>query len=145
MLKPFLLSLLLLVCGCATVPMAALPEDAAGKAFPPPPPGMGSLYVFRTSDLGGTRTINVSAGQRMLGDLAGATWFQVAVNPGTYDIRCRAENSASQPVAIAAGEIRYVEIEIRVGLMAPRCGVAEVAAETGRAAIVAGNRAADIK
>lgn len=139
------LLLVFTMAGCATVPMANTQDDAAGKAFHPPPPGLASLYVYRESIFGAAYTLSLSMGQRLLGTLAPDTWFKLDVEPGQYDMRCTAENTASTPLAIAAGETRYVETAVRMGLMAPRCAIFEVTSEVARPAILRGKRAAEIK
>jgi hypothetical protein len=126
--------------------MATADADAQGKSFSPPPPGQGALYVYREGIFGAAVMMSVSAGQRALGALAPDTWFRVDLDPGQYDIRCSGgENSDSKIIQLAAGEIRFVEMAIRLGLMAARCAVFETTPEKGRAAVLAGRRAAEIR
>ena len=139
------LAVLLLASACASVPMAPPVEDQQGKRFEPAPIGKASLYVYRESAFGGAYTVSTSMGQRLLGPLAADTWFQVEVEPGTYDMRCIAENTASLPVSIGAGETRFVEVAIRLGIVAPRCAIFEVTPEKGRQAVTNGRRAAEIR
>lgn len=137
-----LTALALALAGCASVPMAPPADNAAGKTFEPPAPGMAALYVYRGD---GHRTVSVSVGQRTLGALASDTWFRLPVAPGPHDIRCRAENADARVVSIAAGETRYVEVETTAGAWGPRCSIIEVSADHGRPAVLAGKRAAEIK
>jgi len=137
---------LLALAGCASVPMASGDLDAEGKRFGQPPAGKAALYLYRESIFGAAMTVNVTMGQRALGALAPDTWFAIDVEPGQYDIRCNAgEGADSKIVAIAAGEIRYVEVAMRVGVMAPRCAVFEVAAAQGQKAVMGGKRAQEIR
>jgi hypothetical protein len=140
MFKPFLL-LLLLVGACSTVPLAPQSDDSDGKAFATPPPGMGAVYIFRNDTIGGLRVVEITAGQRLIGDLAWQTWTRVNMAPGTHTIRCKFENPAMLPVTISEGEIRYVNVGFSIG----RCLLNEVDAATARPAILAGKRAAEIK
>lgn len=135
----------LLLSACASVPMASRDADAAGKTFAPPPPGSATLYLYRESIFGAAYSLALSVGQRNLGALAADTWFRIDVEPGTYDVRCTTpEASGSQSVQIASGETRFVEAAIRMGFVAPRCAVFEVAPEKGRSAVTGGKRAQEI-
>ena len=132
----------LLLSACASVPMASRDADTAGKTFAPPPPGSATLYLYRESLFGAAYSLALSVGQRNLGALAADTWFRIDVEPGTYDVRCMTpEASGSTSVQIASGETRFVEAAIRMGFVAPRCAVFEVAPEKGRAAVTGGKRA----
>lgn len=135
----------LLLSACASVPMAPRDADAAGKTFAPPPPGSATLYLYRESIFGAAYSLALSVGQRNLGSLAADTWFRIDVEPGTYDIRCTTpEASDSKSFQIASGETRFVEAAIRMGFVAPRCAVFEVAPEKGRSAVVRGKRAQEV-
>jgi hypothetical protein len=135
----------LLLSACASVPMSSRDADAAGKTFAPPPPGSATLYLYRESIFGAAYSLALSVGQRNLGALAADTWFRIDVEPRTYDIRCTTpEASDSRSIQIASGETRFVEAAIRMGFVAPRCAVFEVAPEKGRSAVVVGKRAQEI-
>lgn len=133
--------LFLLLTACGSVPMAPAADDAAGKAFSPPPAGSSALYVYRDDTVGGLRTVDVSAGQRMLGSLAWQTWLRVDLPPGTYDVRCKFEDTTSLPVTLAPGEIRYLTIYFTFR----KCNLREADAAVARPAITAGQRAAEIR
>ena len=140
------LSALASVSACASVPMAPADLDTQGKRFQAPPSEKAAFYIYRESVFGGAYSVNVTMGQRALGALGADTWFLVDVEPGQYDMRCSAgEGSDSKVVAIATGEIRYVEVAIRMGVMQPRCAVFEVTAEQGRNAVMGGKRAQEIR
>jgi hypothetical protein len=139
------LAALLLATGCASVPMAPPDEDAAGKRFEPAPAGQAVLYVFRESVYGGAFSMPVMVGPRPLGNLAADTWFRVVLEPGSYEVRCNMETSASVPVQLSGGETRYVEAAIRFGLATPRCAMTEVNAATARTAILSGRRAQETR
>jgi hypothetical protein len=130
------------LAACATVPLESGAQDAAGKRFDPPPPGQAALYVFRESVSGAAYVVTAWLGPRALGQLGADTWFRIEVEPGTYQLRCTtAEASQLVQVAIAAGEIRFVEIAFRLGFTSPRCAIFEVMPEQGRKAVSAGRRA----
>lgn len=135
----------LALTSCASVPMDSPGDSAAGKVFAPPPPGMASLYIYRTGAFAGAYSIAVTLGPRNLGALASDTWFLVTVEPGEYDVRCNAENNASAIVVIGPGETRYVDVSPAFGIMAPRCSVAETNAQQGQQGVLRGNRARAIR
>lgn len=136
MFRPFLL-FLLLVSACGTVPLAPEGEDVEGKTFAAPAPGMGAVYIYRDDTVGGLRVVELTAGQRLLGDLAWHTWMRVSLTPGAHSIRCRFESPAVLPITLSAGEIRYVEVSFGIG----RCLLKEVDAAIAQPAILAGKRA----
>lgn len=135
------LLLFLLLTACGSVPMAPTADDAAGKSFSAPPAGSAALYVYRDDTIGGLRTVDISAGQRMLGTLAWRTWLRVDLQPGTYDVRCKFENTTSLPVTLTPGETRYLTISFTIGT----CHLREVAASAAQPAIKAGQRAAEVR
>lgn len=135
------LLLFLLLAACGSVPMAPAADDAAGKAFSPPPVGSSALYVYRDDTVGGLRTVDFTAGQRALGSLAWGTWLRVDLPPGTYDVRCKFEDTTSLPVTLAPGEIRYLTIYFTFR----KCNLRETDAAVARPAIMAGQRAAEIR
>jgi hypothetical protein len=144
-MRNLLLGLVLLLGACASVPMATPGEDAAGKRFEAPPPGRSNLYVYRFGVVGAATANDTTLGPRALGSLGPSTWLLVTLEPGTYDVRCNAENSASTTVQLAAGETRYVEVSVRIGFTRARCAIAEATPEAGRVAVMSGSRAADIR
>ena len=138
----FVMALALLLPACASVPMATAYVDAVGKRFMPPPPGQGALYVYREGVLGAAVKMSVWEGHRTLGTLAHDTWLRVDLDPGQYVIRCTGgENGDSAVVQLGPGEIRFVDLTWRFGLMVPRCGALETNADKGRPAVLAGRRA----
>ena len=142
LLSAAVLAGVLVGCSTAKVPMASAEADAAGKAFSPPPSGQGTFYIYREGQFGFEYLVTALAGQRTLGQLGADTWFRIDVEPGTQQLRCTTpEASEALQPQIAAGEIRFVEIAIRIGWAAPRCAIFEVTGDKGRAAVLAGRRA----
>jgi len=133
------------LAACASVTLAPVTQDTAGKQFAPPAEGQSALYIYREGIFGSAVLLPVSVGQRAIGALASDTWFLIDVPPGTYDVRCTGgENTDTRTVQLAPGETRYVEAALRAGFLASRCAVFEVAPETGQKAIRAGKRAQEI-
>jgi hypothetical protein len=142
--RPLLmLGSLLVLAGCATVPMESAQEDARGKQFLAPPPDKGSLYVFRRGFMGAMVPIPVTIAGGMRTELAQSTWVWLEGAPATIDVKCTmSDGSGETAVNVGPGEIRFVEVAFRPGLLGGRCAVAEVPAAVGQAAVRAGQRAA---
>lgn len=136
------LLLFLLLTGCGSVPMAPAADDAAGKSFSPPAAGSSVLYVYRTDGLGRFATTDLSAGQRMLGSLVWNTWLRIDMQPGTYDVRCKYEDSTSSKlVTLAPGDIQYLAVYVTFR----SCNLEQTDASVAQPAIRAGQRAAEIR
>ena len=136
------LAALLLLAGCASVPLDSAQEDARGKQFAPPPPDRGSLYVYRGGPLGAPVSIGVTLAGRPETRLAQDTFVWLEPAPGAIDVRCAGtDGGADTVVNVGPGETRFVEVAYRPGLMGSRCAVKEVPDAEGRAAVLQGKRA----
>ncbi len=124
-------ALLLLVSGCASVPMASKEEDAAAKSFQVPP-GKGRIYVYRNERLGGQVKVPITLDGKLMGSTLKDTFFAFDVGPGTHEVGCVAENTAKATVDVKAGGAAYVWQEIKMGMWAARCAMNVVDEKKGR-------------
>ena len=146
--------LMLLLAGCGEPPPPAPPlpaappppsvsmappgQDAVGKQFNPPPPGLAAVYFFNPTTFG--PAIAVGVGPMVIGSLAPLSWMRVELSPGWHAIRCMAIGSVNPTsIMLAPGDTRFVAIELPPG--APLCTIQETAWTIGRAGVLAGNRA----
>lgn len=130
-------------CDTARVPLADSQADAAGRRFAPPP-GQGSIYVYRGGDSG--TLFSIMVGRREFGPIGNYSWFVADVEPGTHDVRCTGgENSRILPVSVAAGEARFVLVDALSGWWTLRCGITEQPESIGKPGVLAGKRAAEIR
>ncbi len=137
------LATLLLLAGCASVPLDSAQEDARAKQFAPPPPDRGSLYVYRRGPMGAPASLGVTLAGRPEARLAQDTFVWIEPAPGGIDVRCAGtDGGADTVVNVGPGETRFVEVAYRPGLMGSRCAVRETTDAEGRAAVAAGKRAA---
>ena len=139
---------LILAACTSSVPMATSAEDAEGKSFRAPPPGEAALYIFRSAaGLGGGEVVfTPTIGQRVLGGLAPRTWLRVDLPAGRHDLRCLGgENQGNLALSLVPQEIKFIKIDVGSGWANYRCHFVEVDAATGRAEILHGNRAQDIR
>lgn len=142
-IRKALFAAMLLIAGCAQVPMADPQADQLGRAFAPPEPGKGVLYVFRSGVMGVARPIEVGIVGGATAQLATNTYLRLEAPPGTVQVACTVgNNSGSGQAQIGEGSIRYVEVSMKVGLLLPGCEVAEVPPEQGQAAVRGGRRVA---
>ena len=130
--------LLLAGCGPAQVAMAPPGQDAAGKQFRPPPPGMAAVYFYNPVNSG--PLIDVMQGALVIGRRAPLTWIRIETSPGWYTTRCVTWSSAnSSSITLAAGDVRFVEVAMPSGAAA--CTIGETGAEAGRSGVLSGGRA----
>lgn len=143
------LAVVLTLAACtSSVPMASSAENAEGKSFSTPPPGMAALYIFRSAaGLGGGEVVfTPTIGQRVLGGLAPSTWLRVDLPAGRHDLRCLGgENQGNLALSLAPQEVKFVKIDVGSGWANYRCHFVEVDAAMGRDEILRGNRAQDIR
>ena len=132
------MTLLLASCGTAQVAMAPPGQDAAGKQFNPPPPGMAAVYFYNPLNSG--PVINVMQGALVIGQLAPLTWIRIETSPGWYTMRCVTWSSASpSSITLAAGDMRFVEVDRWPG--AANCTIRETGPDAGRSGVLLGGRA----
>jgi hypothetical protein len=131
---------MLALAACATVPLAPPQADQEGKRFDPPGPGAGVIYVYRTGWMASARTVEVGVPNGFHATLALNTYFRLEGPPGPVEIDCKADNTASNQVNIADGEIRYVEVAMNAGLLGPQCSVQETPPQQGQAAVMRAKR-----
>jgi hypothetical protein len=130
------LSLLLAATACANVPLANPQQDAEAKRFAQPAQDNGALYVFRSSLMGFTRPIDVSIAGGVNAQLATNTYMRLEGPPGPVDLSCKVgDERGGQEITIESGRTRYVEVSMKVNLLAPGCQVTEVSPDQGQAAI----------
>ncbi|MCW5737852.1 MAG: hypothetical protein KIS73_27270 [Enhydrobacter sp.] len=138
-----LLAAALLAGGCAQAPMADPQADQMGRAFAPPEPGKGALYIYRSGVMGFARPIEAGVAGGATAPLATNTYMRLEILPGTVQVACRVgDNTGSGQAQIAEGSIRYVEVSMTVGVLLPGCAVAEVSPDQGQAAVRGSRRVA---
>lgn len=124
-------ALLLLVSGCASVPMASKEEDAAAKTFRVPP-DKGRIYVYRNERMGQALKIPITLDGKLMGSTLKNTFFAFDVSPGAHEVGCVAETSAKTAVDVKAGGAVYVWQEMKMGMWQARCAMNVVDEKKGR-------------
>ena len=126
--------LISLLSGCATVPMAPLELDTEAKTFTPPR-DKASIYIYRNEILGAAIPVTVSINDRTIGQTASKTYFRFNVNPGKYNIKALAENTAELSLSTTAGNSYFVWQEMKMGMWMARANLVQVDQSVGQAAV----------
>lgn len=133
-----LLALVCLLAGCTTAPPATPAMDTQGKSFAVAP-GKANIYLYRNENIGGSSPMTVSINGNAAGATGRATYFLWQVDPGTYDISSKAENTSTVRVVAEAGKSYYVWQAVQLdrrfyllGVVLARSELQLVDDETGR-------------
>jgi hypothetical protein len=142
--RALVVAAVLLVSGCASVPMADSSADTAAKAFTAPA-GRSRIYVYRNETLGAALTMDVFVNGRRLGQTGARTYLVADVPPGAHKILGKAENESMVELSTVAGRTYFVWQEVKMGLMSGRNLLQVVDEKTGRAGVLESNLAAEAK
>lgn len=135
-----LLAMLVLVTGCASVPMASLDDDAKAKAFSVKP-DKSSIYVYRNETFGSAITMTVALDGKVAGQSGPQTYFLWEVEPGNHEVASHTENVSTLKLTTEAGKAYYVWQEVKMGMWMARSLLQQVDEETGRKGVLECKRA----
>lgn len=127
--------LILILQGCASVPMAPLDEDARAKDFLPVK-NKGSLYIYRNESFGAAIAMTVSVNGKTLGQTAAQTYFRLNLAPGRYKVESHAENVSDLLLPIESGKNYFVWQEVKMGMWMARSLLKQTDEATGRAGVM---------
>lgn len=136
-----LLFLLLLLGGCASVPMSSLDNDAEGKTFAVDA-DKSNIYLYRNENFGGAIAMPVSLDGHMAGRTGPKTYFLWRVEPGQHEILSHTENEAKITLNTEPGRNYYIWQEVKMGMWTARSQLHEMPEEEGRAGVLECKRAA---
>lgn len=125
---------IVILSGCASVPMASLEEDTMAKTFKVDP-DKSLIYLYRNESMGGAIKIPVTLNGKMMGQTAPKTYFVWNVTPGKQEISCIGESTAVLAIDARPGRAHYVWQEMKMGMWAARCALAEVDEQVGKQAV----------
>ena len=115
----FLAAALLVLSGCASVPMADTQQDHALKAFTAKP-DVAEVYIYRNETMGAAVRMNVAVDGKPLGQTAAKTFLYTEVAPGRHTITSSAENTDTLELDAQAGKLYYIWQEVKMGLLYAR-------------------------
>ncbi|MBN3815104.1 DUF2846 domain-containing protein [Paraburkholderia sp. Se-20369] len=125
---------LLILAGCASVPMGDPQRDAELKTFNAPQE-KAAIYVYRNESMGGAVKMPVTLDGKILGDTAAKTYLYSEVEPGRHQLVSKAENDSTLDVDTVAGKIYYVWQEVKMGIMYARNKLQLVDDATGQGGV----------
>lgn len=135
-------TLLSVLSGCASVPMAPKEQDAAAKAFAPPASGKAGLYVYRDSFVGKALRKAVSIDGTVIGTTANKTYFFKEIAPGSHTLSTESEFGDNTVTFQAeAGKNHYARQYMKMGVFVGGSGIEMVGEEEGKAAVLQCERA----
>lgn len=125
---------LILLNGCASVPMASLEEDSIAKKYQVSN-DKSMIYLFRNENFGGALPLTVSIDEQIAGQTAPYTYFVWEVIPGEHLIKSFAEDVSSLLLVAQPGKAHFVRQEVKMGMWMARSQLYEVSEQDGRDAV----------
>ena len=128
---------MVLLAGCAAVPMAPESKSSEAKQFSPPPDGEAGLYVFRDSQLGGALKKDIWVDGECLGESASRTFFyRTVAGDKEHTISTESEFSPNNLVLFMKAGVNYfVRQYIKLGLFVGGANLKVVDATEGENAV----------
>jgi len=125
---------MLVMAGCASVPMSDPQKDAALKTFSVPT-DKAAIYVYRNENFGAAIKMPVTLDGKVLGNTAAKTYLYSEVTPGSHQLVSKAETDSTLTVDVVAGKIYYVWQEVKMGFIKGRSKLQLVDETTGQAGV----------
>ena len=131
-----ILAFVMLLSGCASVPMASKEKDAALKQFVSPPKDKAGLYVYRDTFVGQALKKTVSLDGSVIGETANKVYFYKEIPPGQHTLSTESEFSDNSISFQAdAGKNYYAEQYIKMGVFVGGANLKMVDENVGKKAI----------
>ncbi|BFI96499.1 MAG: DUF2846 domain-containing protein [Rhodanobacter sp.] len=134
LLPACMLAGVLVVSGCASVPMASQSADAQAKLFAPSA-DKATVYIYRNEEFGAAVKMPVLIDNMSVGDTAAKTYIEKQLPPGPHTITSKSEKDASLTINMLAGQIYYVWQEVKMGMWAAGSALHVVDADKGQAGV----------
>lgn len=125
------LAAVLLVTGCASVPMASKDVDAKAKQFAPSRDGTANLYIYRNEIMGAAIKMPVLIDGMAAGDTVANGYIFRTLPAGSHIIVSKAENDSTLTIEMLAGQNYFVWQEIKMGVLYARSKLHQVDEATG--------------
>ncbi len=109
--------LLVLLSGCAPIPLANYGQDALLKTFPDPGPEAAGLYVFRDTNASGLLKKRLTLDGEVLGDTGMYVYYYRDLEPGRHTISTQSEFGEHELTFEAlASKNTYIRQRITLGV-----------------------------
>lgn len=116
------------VAGCASGPT----YDEYSSTMQPVSSGNGRIYVYRLSALGAGVQPKIRLDGEPVGKAVPKGFFYLDLAPGSYTISASTEAERSLSLSLAAGEEKYVRLEMKMGVFAGHVKPVLVETEVGK-------------
>lgn len=129
------LTAVLLMTGCASVPMASKDADAKAKQFAPSGEGKAHLYVYRNEIIGAAIKMPVLIDGMEVGDTVAKAYIFKSLPAGAHTVVSKAENDSTLEIDMQAGHSYFVWQEVKMGVLYARSKLHLVSEGTGEAGV----------
>ncbi len=131
-----------LMSGCASVPMASKDLDASAKTFKEPAQDRAGLYVYRDSFGGKALKKMVSIDGKAIGQTANKVYFYGEITPGMHTLSTESEfGDNTLDIQAVGGKNVFVRQYIKMGVFIGGSALELVSDEEGRKAVLECERA----
>jgi PBP1b-binding outer membrane lipoprotein LpoB len=129
------MTVVLLMTGCASVPMAGKDTDAKAKQFVPSQEGVANLYIYRNEIMGSAIKMPVLIDGVAVGDTVAKAYIFKTLPAGSHTIVSKAENDSTLTIDMLAGKNYFVWQEVKMGVLYARSKLHQVDEATGEAGV----------
>lgn len=129
------LTAVLLMSGCASVPMASKDSDAKAKQFAPSQGNTANLYIYRNEILGSAIKMTVLIDGVSVGDTVAKSYIFRTLPAGDHTVTSKAENDNTLDITMQAGQVYFVWQEVKMGALYARSKLHLVDEATGETAV----------
>jgi len=128
-----LLGTIIVLTGCASVPMAPKEQDVASKTFSAPSANMASVYIYRNSFAGKALKKTLSIDSVAIGKTANQVYFHKEVTPGEHTLATESEFGDNfLKFNAEAGKNYFFQQYIKMGVFVGGSGLKAVTEEEGK-------------
>ena len=124
----------LMMSGCASVPMAPSTDDAQAKLFKTNP-NKASLYIYRNESMGGGVKMEVDLDGKYIGTNVAQTYIKKEVDPGQHTLVSHAENDDELIVNTQRNKNYFIWQEVKMGILYARTKLTLMSEEVGKAGV----------
>jgi len=128
------IGLLVLALGCASAPMATPERDTAAKSFLPVP-DKAVVYIYRNENFGAAIKVPIIVNGRVIGDTVAMSYFRLVLDPGTFEVQCKAESDSKKSIQAEAGKVYFLRQEMKMGFLSAGCMMHIIPEAEGRQAV----------
>jgi len=125
---------ILIMSGCASMPLAPSTDDLTAKKFIPAQ-NRSLIYLYRDEIFGAAIPMRVFIDGQLAGQTGPLSYFLWDVLPGEHTIKSVAENETSLKLITQPGKVYYVRQEVKMGMLTARSKLYQVDEQTGKEAI----------